>query len=159
VAWNSVRRAELNRRVQMTATKSWGSTLTESVGREVDYQVAAPTETRTPNWHRAKIAHQRVRMEGWRQVRLAQRQKPPGKKKKNRLDTHQPPHGKTWRLVGNHQKSRQRWKNGLRMWLLRGIGSPDLVYNPCYSTCFACSGWAYPHLCDYSAYLKTNGSQ
>src|SRR5712691_3587890 len=35
-------------------------------GAEVDKQVAAPTETRTPNLHRAKIAHQRVRMEGWR---------------------------------------------------------------------------------------------
>ena len=54
----------------MTATKSWGPTLTEKVGREqVDYQVAAPSETRTPNLHRAKIAHQRVRMEGWRQRR------------------------------------------------------------------------------------------
>jgi hypothetical protein len=58
----------------VTATKSWGPTLTESVGREVDYQVAAPTETRTPNWHRAKIAHQRVRMEGWRQGRLGSKE-------------------------------------------------------------------------------------
>jgi hypothetical protein len=32
----------------VTATKSWGPTLTEKVGREDDYQVAAPTETRTP---------------------------------------------------------------------------------------------------------------
>ena len=54
----------------MTATKSWGPTPTESVGREVDSQVAAPTETRTPTLHRANIAHQRVRMEGWRQRRL-----------------------------------------------------------------------------------------
>ena len=53
----------------MTATKSWGPTPIETVGKEVDSQVAAPTETRTPNWHRAKIAHQRVRMEGWRQRR------------------------------------------------------------------------------------------
>ncbi len=58
----------------MTATKSWGPTLTESVGEEVDSQVAAPTETRTPNLHRAKIAHQRVRMEGWRQRRLGSKQ-------------------------------------------------------------------------------------
>ena len=28
------------------------------------------TESRTPNWHRANIAHIRVRMEGWRQRRL-----------------------------------------------------------------------------------------
>ena len=62
--------AELNRRVQVTATKSWGPTPTGTVGREVDYQVAAPTETRTPNLHRANIAHKTVRMEGWRQRRL-----------------------------------------------------------------------------------------
>jgi len=42
----------------------------EETEAEVDYQVAAPTETRTPNVHRAKIAHKRVRMEGWRQRRL-----------------------------------------------------------------------------------------
>jgi transposase len=30
----------------------------------------APAATRTPNWHRATIAHKRVRMEGWRQRRL-----------------------------------------------------------------------------------------
>jgi hypothetical protein len=41
------------------------------MGVEVDYQVAAPTELRTPNWHRAKIAQQRVRMEGWRQRRMS----------------------------------------------------------------------------------------
>ena len=58
----------------MTATKSWGPTPTEEVGREVDSQVAAPTETRTPNLHRAKIAHQRVRMEGWRQRRLGSKE-------------------------------------------------------------------------------------
>src|SRR5215467_1290480 len=40
------------------------------MGAEDDYQVAAPTESRTPHWHRAKIAHTRVRMEGWRQRRL-----------------------------------------------------------------------------------------
>jgi hypothetical protein len=41
----------------VTATKSWGPTPTEEVGIEVDYQVAAPTETRTPTLHRANIAH------------------------------------------------------------------------------------------------------
>jgi hypothetical protein len=40
--------AELNRRVQVTATKSWGPTLTESVGREVDSQVAAPLKREHP---------------------------------------------------------------------------------------------------------------
>ena len=58
----------------MTATKSWGPTPTETVGTEVDYQVAAPTETSTPNLHRAKIAHKRVRMEGWRQRRLGSKE-------------------------------------------------------------------------------------
>jgi len=44
--------------------------------REVDNQVAAPAETRTPNWHRAKqIAHRRVRMEGWRQWWLGKEEK------------------------------------------------------------------------------------
>ena len=38
---------------------------------EVDNQMAAPAETRTPNLHRAnQSAHRRVRMEGWRQWRL-----------------------------------------------------------------------------------------
>jgi hypothetical protein len=32
--------------------------------REVDNQVAALAETRTPNLHRATIAHRRVQMEG-----------------------------------------------------------------------------------------------
>jgi len=44
--------------------------------REVDNQVAAPAETRTPNLHRAQIAQPRVRMEGWRQWRLGGREKP-----------------------------------------------------------------------------------
>ena len=68
----------------MTATKSWGPTLTETVGREVDYQVAAPTETRTPTLHRANIAHKRVRMEGWRQGRLGSRAGTHREKEKNK---------------------------------------------------------------------------
>ena len=47
----------------MTATNSWGPTLTETVGREDDNQVAAPTETRTPTLHRANIAHKEC---GWK---------------------------------------------------------------------------------------------
>ena len=58
----------------MTAAKSWGPTPTETVGTEVDSQVAAPSETRTPNLHRANIAHKRVRMEGWRQRRLGSKE-------------------------------------------------------------------------------------
>jgi hypothetical protein len=44
-------------------------------GKEDANQVAAPNESRTPNWHRAKIAQLRVRMEGWRQGGLAEREK------------------------------------------------------------------------------------
>ena len=66
---DGIQTAELDRRDQVTATKSWPSTLRKE-GTEVDNQVAAPAETSTPNLHRAKIAHQRVRMEGWRQRRL-----------------------------------------------------------------------------------------
>src|ERR1700692_3980825 len=52
--------------------RSWTSSLRKG-GTEVDYQVAAPTESSTPNLHRATIAQQRVRMEGWRQERLGSR--------------------------------------------------------------------------------------
>ena len=47
----------------MTATKSWGPTPTEKLGREVANQVAAPTEARTPTKHRANIAHKEC---GWK---------------------------------------------------------------------------------------------
>src|SRR5438105_14330981 len=67
-----IQTAELNRRDQVTAAKSWPSSLRKE-GTEVDNQVAAPTESSTPNLHRATIAQQRVRMEGWRQERLGSR--------------------------------------------------------------------------------------
>jgi hypothetical protein len=67
-----IQTAELNRRDQVTAPKSWPSFLRKR-GTEVDSQVAAPTESSTPNLHRATIAQQRVRMEGWRQERLGSR--------------------------------------------------------------------------------------
>ncbi len=89
--------------------KSWTSFLRKG-GTEVAYQVAAPTESSTPNLHRATIAQQRVRMEGWRQERLGSRagthreeeknkniltgRKKEGKKE-NILDTHRPSHGRT----------------------------------------------------------------
>jgi hypothetical protein len=63
---------------------------------KVDYQVAAPAELRTPNLHRANIAHNRVRMEGWRQRRPGSNGKTPDKKKKNQLDTNRPSHGRTY---------------------------------------------------------------
>src|ERR1700757_255377 len=85
--------AELDRRDQVTATKSWPSFLRKG-GTEVENQVAAPTESSTPNLHRATIAHQRVRMEGWRQRRLGSMGKRDNKEEekqmKERLDTHRP---------------------------------------------------------------------
>ena len=66
----------------MTATKSWGPASTEEVGGEVDNQVAAPTETSTPNLHRAKIAHQEC---GWKdgdRGGLAEREKNSFKEKR-----------------------------------------------------------------------------
>src|SRR2546426_12014283 len=54
---------------------------------KVDNQVAAPAETRTPNLHRAKIAHRRVRMEGWRQWQLGGREKLVQRKNKRTLLT------------------------------------------------------------------------
>jgi hypothetical protein len=76
--------AELDRRDQVTATNSWPN-FPSREGSKVDNQVAAPTETSTPNWHRAIIAQQRVRMEGWRQGGLAEREngRNCGKSKKN----------------------------------------------------------------------------
>src|SRR5205807_10338971 len=64
--------------------------------RKVDNQVAAPAETRTPNLHRAKIAHRKVRMEGWRQCwRLGRREKSClTKKQKNPLDSDRSSHGR-----------------------------------------------------------------
>src|ERR1700745_486597 len=49
---DGIQTAELDRRDQVTATKSWPSFLRKG-GTEVDYQVAAPTESSTPNLHRA----------------------------------------------------------------------------------------------------------
>ena len=100
---DGIQTAELNRRDQVTATNSWPS-FHRKTGAKVDNQVAAPTESSTPNLHRATIAQQRVRMEGWRQERLGSRQELTGRKrrtkrslqerkKKNILDTHRPSHG------------------------------------------------------------------
>src|SRR6266436_9039379 len=82
-------------------------------GTEVDYQGAAPTESSTPTMHRAKIAQQRVRMEGRRQERLGSRAgthseeeknkniltRRKEKKQKNTLDSYRPSHGRTWQIV------------------------------------------------------------
>jgi len=51
----------------VTASIAWPS-FHPKMETEVENQVVAPAETRTPNLHRAnKIAQSRVRMEGWRQ--------------------------------------------------------------------------------------------
>jgi hypothetical protein len=68
---DGIRTAELNRRDQVTATGP--GPVSFERGNEVDYQVAAPTESSIPTMHRATIAQQRVRMEGWRQERLGSR--------------------------------------------------------------------------------------
>jgi hypothetical protein len=105
---DGIRTAELNRRDQVTAAKSWPS-FGRKTGAKVDYQVAAPTVLGTPTMHRAKIAQPRVRMEGWRQRRpgsnaresTGRKEKTERKniltrkKKKNILDTHRPSHGRT----------------------------------------------------------------
>jgi transposase len=47
-------------------------------------QVAAPTELGTPTMHRAKIAHLRVRMEGWRQWRPGSNARNPQEEKREK---------------------------------------------------------------------------
>jgi hypothetical protein len=54
---DGIQTAELNRRDQVTAPNSWPS-FHRKTGAKVDTQVAAPTETSTPNLHRATIAQQ-----------------------------------------------------------------------------------------------------
>jgi hypothetical protein len=54
-------------RVSVTASNAWPASVVK-MEREVENQVAASTEPRTPNLHRAKQNRSlRVRMEGWRQ--------------------------------------------------------------------------------------------
>jgi hypothetical protein len=96
----------------VTATKSWGPTPAEKVGREVDYQVAAPLKRKHPTGTERTIAQQRVRMEGWRQRRPGSNAKPTGKKKKNRLDTNRPSHGRTWHAV-SYKKPVVDWAYGV----------------------------------------------
>ena len=43
----------------MTAPKSWPNSCRREMGAEVDYQVAAPAEMRTPNLHRANHRSQK----------------------------------------------------------------------------------------------------
>src|SRR6266852_4180643 len=73
-----------------------GPASVEEMGAKVDYQVAAPAETGTPNLHRAKIAQQQS-ADG-RMATEAARRELKGltgrRKKKNRLDSHRPSHGR-----------------------------------------------------------------
>ena len=98
---DGIQTAELDRRDQVTATSSWPN-FPSREGIEVDNQVAAPTESSTPNLHRATIA-QRVRMEGWRQRRLGstgtiwkKKKSRRKKKRKKRFDMHRPSHGRSY---------------------------------------------------------------
>src|SRR6202162_2992896 len=80
-----MRRAELNRRVQVTATKSWGPTPTEMVGTEVDYQVAAPLKRERPTGTERQSLTKEC---GWKDGDRggpAQTQKPLGGKRKTDL--------------------------------------------------------------------------
>jgi hypothetical protein len=82
------------RRVPVTALIAWPNFHSQNEW-EVDNQVAAPAETRTPNLHRARIAHQEC---GWkgsdsgplgRRTNLVLREK-----RKNPLDSDRPSHGR-----------------------------------------------------------------
>ena len=81
----------------MTATKSWGPTLTEKARREVDNQVAAPTEREHPP------CTERISLTkecGWKdgdRGGLAEWGESHGKKKvKVCLDLNRPSHGRTY---------------------------------------------------------------
>jgi hypothetical protein len=60
---DGIQTAELDRRDQVTATGP-GPVPFERGGTEVDYQVAAPTEMRTPNLHRA--INRSIKECGWK---------------------------------------------------------------------------------------------
>ena len=84
--------------LKITATKSWGPTLTESVGTEVDYQVAAPLKREHPT------CTERISLTkecGWKdgdRGGLAESEQTHGKKKaKVCIDINRPSHGRTYR--------------------------------------------------------------
>src|ERR1700730_15025904 len=75
-----------------------GPASVEEMGAKVDYQVAAPAETGTPNLHRAKIAQQQS-ADGRMATEVARRKRKGltgRRKKKKRLDSHRPSHGRHW---------------------------------------------------------------
>src|SRR5216684_1465383 len=85
-----------------------GPASVEEMGAKVDYQVAAPAESRTPNLHRAKIAQPKS-ADGRMATEAAwlEDKELTGRKKKNRLDTHRPSHG---RHVKQVLSSARRWR-------------------------------------------------
>src|ERR1700681_3977921 len=97
-----MRGGELNRRVQVTATKSWGPTPTETVGTEVDSQVAAPLKREHPT------GTERISLTkecGWKDgdrggsvLRKTTQGRPLDDQRQlqNRLDTNRPSHGRTY---------------------------------------------------------------
>jgi len=79
----------------VTAANSRPNFSGENWEAKVDSQVAAPAETRTPNWHRAKNAQKTVRMEAWRQRRISSIEDH-STRTKNSLDSDRPSHGGSW---------------------------------------------------------------
>jgi hypothetical protein len=66
---------------QVTAIKSWGTTPTEKVGREIDYQVAGPTEREHPPCTERTIAHKECEWKDGDRGGLAEWEQTYGKKK------------------------------------------------------------------------------
>src|SRR6266699_1591809 len=70
--------------------------LSKKRGAEVDYQVAALLKWERPTGTERQSLNKRVRMEGWRQRRRGSNARNPEEgRRKNRLDTHRPSHGRT----------------------------------------------------------------
>jgi hypothetical protein len=90
----------------VTATKSWGPTPTETVGTEVDSQVAAPLKREHPTCTERISLTQEC---GWKdgdRGGLAEWEQTHGKKKvKLCLDINRPSHGRSWAL-----RDRNRWE-------------------------------------------------
>jgi hypothetical protein len=92
----------------VTASIAWPS-FHPKMETEVDNQVAAPAETRTPNLHRAnKIAHQECGWKGGDSRRLGREETLANEKQKNPLDSDRPSHGR--RLQSSYERGCQEKK-------------------------------------------------
>ena len=111
------------------------------MGAKVDSQVAAPAETRTPNWHRAKIrSSRRVRMEGWRQSDRFDAWRLNVQKGKNQLDSDRPSHGRDLGdSVASPVGSEQCMRNRLRGRKRSSSGGKNEPLGTC-DLAGACSG-------------------